>query len=135
MRQYYDWTPVPAVNGVIVRPQSLPPWNPPPVVFGQALMQHHRSGHPPALLVPGPSINSVSPLVGVSGNIITLTVNGAGFDVSSVVEIDGAGQSTTFLGNAQVAVNNFLVGDAGEVEITVRNGDDQESNTFTWVIE
>jgi hypothetical protein len=79
--------------------------------------------------VPGPSIASLSPPYVPVDQDVTITVNGSGFNDTSSVEIDQAGQTTTFV-NAQTLTIDHQPTTAGTEMFTVRNGDNQESNNM-----
>lgn len=107
--RYYDWTPVPAATGTIVRPQDLPPYNPPPAVFGQSLEPHSGSGHPPA---PAPateplSFISCTPSSGSTTEGFTITVTGTGFtDALNFVVATALDGSNSSFPDEQVIVND-----------------------------
>jgi hypothetical protein len=77
---------------------------------------------------PGPHIDSLNPNTASTGQQTTITVSGSGFDDTSTVEIDGAGQTTTFVDASNLTVTHRSTQPSGTEIFTVRNGDGQESN-------
>jgi hypothetical protein len=73
---------------------------------------------------PAPSVTSVSPTSVTAGSgAFTLTVNGSGFVGGSVVEVNGASRSTTFVSATQLtaAIPASDIASAGSLSITVVN--------------
>jgi hypothetical protein len=78
--------------------------------------------------VPGPHIDSLSPASAATGEQVTITVNGSGFNETSTVEVDGSAEATTFVDARTLTVDHRSTTPSGTEIFTVRNGDDQESN-------
>jgi hypothetical protein len=73
---------------------------------------------------PAPSLTSVSPTNVIAGSgDFTLTVNGSGFVVGSVVEVNGSSRTTTFVSATQLtaAIPAGDVASTGSLPITVVN--------------
>jgi hypothetical protein len=70
---------------------------------------------------PGPSISSLSPTHAPAGAAFTLTVNGFNFTSTSVVNVGGKPEPTTFAGSAQLvaATPSITVTDGGNVSSAV----------------
>lgn len=81
----------------------------------------------------GPHIDSLNPDTAATDEQVTITVSGSGFDDTSTVEINGAGQTTTF-GDASTLTVDHQPTAAGTETFTVRNGDNQESNNMTFTV-
>jgi hypothetical protein len=73
---------------------------------------------------PAPSLASISPTsVGAGGGNFTLTVNGSNFVSGSVVQVNGASRTTTFVSSTQLTAT-VVAGDIaspGTISITVVN--------------
>jgi hypothetical protein len=73
---------------------------------------------------PVPSISSISPTAVVAGGAdFTLTVNGSNFVSGSLIQVNGAGRTTTFMSSTQLSAT-ITAGDiasAGTLSITVNN--------------
>jgi hypothetical protein len=80
---------------------------------------------------PGPHIDSLNPASAPTGEQVTITVSGSGFADTSSVEIDGTGQSTTFVDAHTLTVSHQPAASGTEI-FTVRNSDDQESNNMSF---
>jgi len=88
-------------------------------------------------LLPVPGVTSLVPSSAtVGGAAFTLTVNGDGFDSSSVVEWNGASLSTTFVNatevTAQVPASDLQT--AGYIPVTVANPGATVSNAVTFTV-
>jgi hypothetical protein len=81
---------------------------------------------------PGPHIDSLDPSSSATGQQVTVTVVGSGFDDTSKVEIDQSAQATTFVDASTLTVDHRSTMPSGTEVFTVRNGDGQESNDMTF---
>ena len=72
---------------------------------------------------PIPSLASISPNTTVVGSAVTLTLNGGNFVNGSVVQVNGAGRSTTFVSSTELTVvlPASDVATPGTLSITVTN--------------
>jgi hypothetical protein len=109
-----------AASGVTVEDPRLEGYTPP-----ETEAPPNGGGEPPPS---GPQITSLTPDTAATGQQVTVTVAGSGFDDTSTVEIDGEAQTTTFVDAAALTVTYRSTMPSGMVTFTVRNGDDQESN-------
>jgi len=81
-----------------------------------------------------PHINTLSPnTLPVSASASTITVTGTLFEAGSVVEIAQQDRPTTFVSATSLTVS-FTPATAGTVNFTVRNPNDEESNSVPFVI-
>ena len=81
-----------------------------------------------------PHINSLSPTtLPVSASPTVITVTGTNFVAGSVVEIAQQDRPTTFVSATQLTVS-FTPATAATVNFTVRNPDDEESNSVPFVV-
>jgi len=98
------------------------------------LASYYDESYPPSLWGGGsgadPHINVIDPNPGIAvGSPITFTVHGSGFSATSVVEVDHVPQTTTFVNGTTLTF--ILPPVPGTFEVTVRNADEQESNSVT----
>jgi hypothetical protein len=73
---------------------------------------------------PVPSLSSISPATVVAGGAdFTLTVNGSNFVSGSLVQVNGAGRSTTFVSSTQLTatISASDIASPGTLSITVNN--------------
>lgn len=74
-----------------------------------------------------PRIDSVSPAYGAPGNVIQVSINGAGFAAGSTVQVGGSGitvSGTSVVSSTQITANFTIAGNAsgGAVSVTVTSG-------------
>jgi uncharacterized protein (TIGR03437 family) len=84
-----------------------------------------------------PSVTGLNPNSATAGGpAFTLTVSGTGFRSGAVVQWNGAGLTTTFLGGTQLtaAVQASLIGVAGSVPVTVANPDGSLSGAAVFTV-
>lgn len=99
---------------------------------------YYDQSYPPSLFGPpalvDPSISALSPsTVSAAAGPLTVQVNGSHFEAGSVIEIDHAGVPTTFVSAARLTTS-FDPSVAGTVVFTVRNPNDEESNSVNFVV-
>jgi hypothetical protein len=85
----------------------------------------------------GPTITSITPSATTAGApSFTLTVNGSGFNASSVIRLAGQALSTTFVSANQLSavITPSLIPSAGTVSITVANAGPVVSNAVSLLI-
>ena len=81
-----------------------------------------------------PTISSLVPATGsAAAGPITVHVHGTRYEAGSVVEIDQAAQATTFVSATELTVS-YDPAAAGTVLFTVRNPNDEESNSSPFVV-
>jgi len=89
-------------------------------------------GLPP--LAPDPHIASLTPSSGsAAGGAIPVQVDGTDFDAGAVVEIDQVAMPTTFVSSTRLTTS-FDPAVAGTVVFTVRNANDEESNSVPFTV-
>lgn len=90
----------------------------------------YDASYPPSILgEPDPRITALTPnTMGAAGGAATITVTGSGFTPTSVVEINQAAQTTTYVSATSLTVS-YNPSVAGPVSFTVREGEG-ESNSF-----
>src|ERR1700732_4510453 len=79
------------------------------------------SGNPPST----PAITSISPASVIAGaSPVTLTVHGTGFVSTSVVQVNGPSESTTFVSNVKLTavIPASQIATAGQLAVVVING-------------
>jgi hypothetical protein len=125
-------TPQDNSDAVVIDNEGESPLAPPP----DAATIVEPGGSPTDEAIAGidPSITSLEPTTGVVGSDITVTVTGTMFGDDAVVEVDQAEVATTNVSNTELTAVLTDPGAAGTVAVTVRNANDQESNSvdFTW---
>lgn len=97
---------------------------------------YYDTSYPPSILggVVDPAIASLAPNTGsAAGGAIAVTVHGSRFEAGSVVEIDQVAQPTTFVSATELTVS-FDPAAAGTVQFTVRNPNDEESNSVPFTV-
>jgi hypothetical protein len=80
-----------------------------------------------------PHIDSLDPATAVVGVEVTVRVLGSNFDEGAVVEADQAALPTVRVSDTELTVTGTPLVD-GESVITVRNGNDEESNGVTFTV-
>jgi hypothetical protein len=81
-----------------------------------------------------PHITSITPTgISAAAAATTLTVNGYNFENGSVVEINQAAQTTTFVSASKLTISYDPTA-AGPVSFTVRNPNEEESNTVPYTV-
>ena len=93
----------------------------------------------PAVFTVGaaPTITSITPLTTTAGApIFTLTVNGSGFNATSVIRLAGQALVTTFLSANQLSalVSPNLIPSSGAIQVAVVNAGPVVSNTTSLVV-
>ncbi len=81
---------------------------------------------------PAPSITSISPTSVTAGSAaLTLTVNGSGFVSTSVVQVGGTSESTSYVSGTQLTatVPASQIADGGSLTVSVENGKLSSSGT------
>ena len=101
--------------------------------------RYYEESYPPSLWGGGgggpvdPHINSLTPATAsAAGGAVTVTVAGSNFEAGSVVEIDHVAQATTFVSATSLTVS-YDPAAAGTVQFTVRNVNDEESNSVPFI--
>lgn len=93
--------------------------------------------YPPSLYrQPGPidpAITSLVPATGVVGVEVTVRVLGARFDAAAVVEVDQVAAPTVFVSATELTAT-VTPASAGVKSVTVRNGNDEESNGVNFTV-
>jgi hypothetical protein len=85
------------------------------------LTDYYDASYPPSVYGGAPSLVSLVPSTGVVGQSITVTVNGAGFEPSSVVRADGAALPTVYVSATVLTVSGTPL-TSGSAVVTVANG-------------
>ena len=105
-----------------------------------SLAEYYDTSYPPSLWdgsggVVDPHINSLVPgTVSAAAAAATIVVNGTHFDADCVVEVDGAGQTTTHVSATRLSISYDPTA-AATVTFTVRNSvTDKESNSVLFVV-
>lgn len=94
----------------------------------------YDASYPPAVYAPDPQITTLTPnTVSAAAGPTTVTVTGTNFDEDSVVEINQAAQTTTYVSPTSLTVS-YDPTVAGTVQFTVRNTSDEESNSVPFVV-
>jgi hypothetical protein len=90
---------------------------------------------PPVVPPPAPVISALSPdTMALSDPATPVTVTGTDLSATSIVEIDGVPQTTTFDTNTSDLDVTYGPTVAGTVMFTVRNEDDQVSNALPFIV-
>lgn len=100
------------------------------------VLDTYDASYPPDILGggPDPSITTLTPsTVSAAAGPTTVTVAGTNFAAGSVVEINQAAQATTFVSATSLTVS-YDPSVAGTVQFTVRNPNDEESNSVPFVV-
>lgn len=114
-------------NGQYVAPSVVP--NPAVVtVRATSTASPTSSGTASILIIPLPSITSVSPSPVTTGSF-TLPVNGDGFDSGSIVSFDGVALATTFLSSITLTATGNAPAAKTSVPVVVNTADGEVSNT------
>lgn len=94
----------------------------------------YDASYPPGVYAPDPHINTLTPnTVSAAAGPTTVTVAGTDFEATSVVEIAGTAQATTFVSPASLTVS-YDPTVAATVQFTVRNTSGKESNSVPFVV-
>jgi hypothetical protein len=93
------------------------------------------ASYPDSVLHPvDPTITSLVPsTVSAAAAATTIQVNGTNFEDGSVVEVNQVAQATTFVSATRLTIS-FDPTVAGSVNFTVRNPNEEESNTVAMVV-
>ena|SRR6478735_283836 len=99
---------------------------------------YYDSSYPPSIFGPpvvvDPSITALLPTtVSAAAGPTTVQVNGTNFEAGSVIEIDQVAVPTTFV-SATRLTTSYDPSVAGTVAFTVRNVNDEESNSVSFVV-
>lgn len=89
-----------------------------------------NGGTPPPV---DPTITSLAPPSGVAGVEVAVTVTGANYVAGSTVEVDQVPVPTTFV-SATVLTGTFTPAAAGTAQFTVRNPNEEESNSAPFTV-
>jgi hypothetical protein len=102
---------------------------------------YYEQSYPMAKLLAGgggggadPNITTLVPATGVAAALATVQVNGSNFEAGSVVEVDQAPATSTTYVSATRLTATFTPAAAGTVQITVRNVNDEESNSAPFTV-
>jgi hypothetical protein len=105
-----------------------------------SLANYYDESYPPSLWGGGgggpldPQITTLAPNTGsAAAGPITVTVTGSNFESGSVIEIDQVAQATTFV-SATSLTTSYDPTVAGTVLFTVRNVNDEESNSVPFIV-
>jgi len=79
-----------------------------------------------------PTLNALSPSAAQAGAVVSVTIVGTGFDVTSTAYFGGTAATTTYLGPTQLLVE-LTVGSAS-VTVTVHNGSGPASNGLQFTV-
>lgn len=94
--------------------------------------------YPPSLwgggAVVDPSITTLVPNTGTVGTLATVQVNGSDFAADSVVEVDQVPATSTVFVSSSRLTATFTPASAGTVQVTVRNANDEESNSVAFTV-
>ena len=95
----------------------------------------YDGSYPPEVLgIVDPHINSLVPsTVSAAAGATTITVNGTNFEAGSEVEINGAPQVTTYVSPTALTIS-YDPTVAATVMFTVRNPNEEESNSVAFVV-
>jgi hypothetical protein len=100
---------------------------------------YYEQSYPPSILTPGPGvadphIDALAPTTGsAAAGPLTITVTGTKFEAGSVVEVDQLPVTTVFV-SATSLTATFDPAAAGVVAFTVRNPNDEESNSVPFTV-
>jgi len=99
---------------------------------------YYDQSYPPSIFGPpaaaDPSISALLPTtVSAAAGPTTVQVNGTNFEAGSVIEIDQVAVPTTFV-SATRLTTSYDPTVAGTVVFTVRNPNDEESNSVSFVV-
>ena len=98
------------------------------------VLDPYDASYPPGIYAADPHIDTLSPsTVSAAAGPTTVTVAGTNFEAGSVVEINQAAQTTTFVSPTSLTVS-YDPSVAGTVGFTVRNPNDEESNSVPFVV-
>jgi len=115
-------------NGRYVAPTVVP--NPATVTVRAASTTSPTStGSSSVTILPQPAVSSVSPSPVPIGDF-TLTVNGVGFTMGSVVSFEGVALATTFVSSTRVTANGNAAAPRSSLPVVVRTPDGETSNAF-----
>ncbi|HKY68599.1 MAG TPA: IPT/TIG domain-containing protein [Acidimicrobiales bacterium] len=97
--------------------------------------QVYADSYPPDVLnLIDPHIASLVPsTVSAAAAATIVQVNGTNFEAGSVVEVNQVAQATTFVSATQLTIS-FDPAAAGPVQFTVRNPNEEESNSVTFTV-
>lgn len=100
---------------------------------------YYDTSYPPSVWTPpgpvDPSITSLDPTTGsAAAGPLTVTVHGSNFEAGSVVEVDQLPATSTVFVSATELTATFDPSAAGTVQFTVRNPNDEESNSVPFVV-
>jgi hypothetical protein len=99
----------------------------------EELGAYYDASLPPALYA-DPHINSLTPATAsAAAGAVTVTVAGYNFEAGSVVEIATAAQPTTYVSPTALTVS-YDPAAAGTFFFTVRNPNDEESNSVAFTV-
>jgi hypothetical protein len=107
--------------------------------YGLHICETSSSMVEPSRLVPVlPRIDSISPAYGAPGNVVQVSIDGAGFAAGSTVQVGGSGitvSNANVVSSAQMTANFTIAGNAsgGTVSVTVTSSG-QTSNTAAFSI-
>jgi hypothetical protein len=84
-----------------------------------------------------PVLTSLTPSsVGVNTAVTTVTITGSGFDTDCDVQVEGGTQGSNWVSETVIELDVDPANlQPGDLEVTVVNGDDEESNALTFTIE
>lgn len=100
------------------------------------VLDTYDASYPPDILGggPDPHIDTLAPsTASAAGGPSTVTITGTNFEAGSTVEINQAAQPTTYVSATSLTVS-FNPSVAGTVQFTVRNPNDEESNSVPFVV-
>lgn len=103
---------------------------------------YYDQSYPPSIYEPpvppgpvDPAITSLAPTTGsAAAGPLTVEVTGTDFEAGSVVEVDQVPASTTVFVSATHLTATFDPAAAGTVQFTVRNVNDEESNSAPFIV-
>lgn len=96
----------------------------------------YDASYPPDVLngAPDPHITTLTPnTIAAGAPATTVTVTGTNFEATSVVEVDGIAQATTFVSPTSLTISYDPV-NAGTEQFTVRNTSGKESNSVPFTV-
>jgi hypothetical protein len=96
----------------------------------------YDASYPPSVLGggPDPSITTLTPsTVSAAAGPTTITVAGTNFEAASIVEVNQVAQSTTYVSPTSLTIS-YDPSTVGTVQFTVRNPNDEESNSVPFVV-
>jgi IPT/TIG domain len=99
---------------------------------------YYEQSYPPSIFVPpGPPDPTITSLVPATGSAaagpLTVQVNGTLFEAGSVVEVDQVAVTTVFVSATELTAT-FDPSVAGTVAFTVRNPNNEESNSAPFIV-